>query len=623
MNLSEDKVRFYDAFNARSLRPQEVAESFVPSAAFFKLAKRRHSVVIGPRGTGKTTLLKMLQQPAMEHWSHDMATAVRASIDYTGVFIPTDITWRTQLASLGIGSLSADESRLLSRSAFTTHVLRALVTAMLSRISTTPAPFPHRRCPLRAEEESSLTKQIADCWKLQPRLPSLVSLKHALTVRLAYVRELASKEDSLGPEGRDRRFADEAALHLPYLEAVMNAVEVFDDTLGLGSSHWALLFDELELAPDWIREQLFGHLRSVDDRLVFKLSISPYDQHIQTTSICGPTADNDYDAIPLWYAQRENGYTFCKALWESMLVQRGIVKATAESTLGPSMFDTDHGRGEAYGRRSRHRRRFIDLANDDATFARYLANKGLDLTALDAGTEEQRASEVRKIISLVAVRHAYRRPDRLASRQTVRSRKNPRLFVGAKSLFAMVEANPRWLIAIGNRLLDAAADGGLVSPRIQNRELTDAANRFIAMLEAIPCSLPAPGFENGSIASIVSSIGHFFFKCTVLEDFNPDPPGSFVIDEQLPAQVIDSLGKALNVGAIVQLPDSESQLPIGKVAGKRFRLCYLLAAVYRFPIRLGRPVSLSHILKDQTDAISTIRLSAAPESQRELFNGTE
>jgi hypothetical protein len=91
----------FESFNARALSPESVARTFIPSEKFAELAARCHSIVIGPRGSGKTSLLKMLQTTALETWNHEEAGEYRSRIDYTGVFIATDISWKEQLRSIG------------------------------------------------------------------------------------------------------------------------------------------------------------------------------------------------------------------------------------------------------------------------------------------------------------------------------------------------------------------------------------------------------------------------------------------------------------------------------------------------------------------------------------------
>jgi len=64
------------------------------------------------------------------------------------------------------------------------------------------------------------------------------------------------------------------------------------------------------------------------------------------------------------------------------------------------------------------------------------------------------------------------------------------------------------------------------------------------------------------------------------------------------------------MGAIVYVPDEEQNVLIRSLKGKRFRLSYLLAANYWNPIRLGRALSLSAMLR------------SAGEMQQELLPET-
>lgn len=625
MNKKETTASYYDPFNARSLRPEEVASRFVPSDAFGRLVRKGHSIVVGPRGSGKTTLLKMLQQPALEAWSHPEAQSYRDSIDYTGVFIATDVNWQEQVNSLSGVDFSEDEQRLFSGAAFTTHILHSLVMAFLYRTQANDSGVPFRRVDLPTERETYLVREIASGWDLVPALPTLISLKHAVSKRLTRLREFASSERLADSAGRSARLQNERFLHTGFLEATVGAIEIFDDVVGESNSKWALLFDELELAPKWIREKLISSTRSVYDQLLFKLSISTYDDQIRTNSLLGPMQDNDYEAIALWYASREDGYSFCDSLWQQMLVHRGIEDSNAEKMLGPSIFDLPESSKSksAYGPRSAHNKRFRDLAADDASFAKYLEEKKIDIDSLNTGSENDRAADVRKMIAVVAARHTYRVPDNAKRRQKVRGRKNPKLFVGAKSLFAMVEANPRLLIAVGSRLLDSVDSNNKIPANAQNREITKAANRFHAILETIPCltSRNVPGAR--SVEDLVSNIGEYFFKTVVLDEFNPEPPGSFTVDQNIDPAVCELLGQALNIGALVYVPDEPGSVLIGDLTNKRFRLCYLLAAIYRFPIRLGRSISLSHILREMAPADESVEDPVA--RQQDLFgsDGTD
>src|SRR4051794_12830019 len=91
---------FLDAFNARYLDPSEVAETFIPLEHFNDVIARSNTLIVGPRGTGKTTLLKMLHPAAMATWDHDQADAAARRVDYCGVYVPTDVLWSEQLRGI-------------------------------------------------------------------------------------------------------------------------------------------------------------------------------------------------------------------------------------------------------------------------------------------------------------------------------------------------------------------------------------------------------------------------------------------------------------------------------------------------------------------------------------------
>src|SRR5690606_1443301 len=143
-----------------------------------------------------------------------------------------------------------------------------------------------------------------------------------------------------------------------------------------------------------------------------------------------------------------------------------------------------------------------------------------------------------------------------------RSRKQATLYAGAASLFAITEGNPRWFIGIVDVLMDwMGKDKDRIPGTVQADELVKSAQRFSALLRTIP--LPAAlrtGKSERWLLSILNSIGTFFHRKVVLDDFVPEPPGSFTVDANTPDSVIQLLNQAINSGAIVYLPDDGAQV---------------------------------------------------------------
>ena len=77
-------------FNSRYLTYKQVSEQFIPTQNFYDLAKACHTVLLGARGSGKTTMLKMLQPEAIIEFQK-----VDNSFDvpFYGVYIPSDRQW--------------------------------------------------------------------------------------------------------------------------------------------------------------------------------------------------------------------------------------------------------------------------------------------------------------------------------------------------------------------------------------------------------------------------------------------------------------------------------------------------------------------------------------------------
>ena len=562
----------------------------------------------------------MLLGQALECWSAGDADEYKRDVTYAGVFVPTDRTWARQLDSLTGEGFTEEHAALFAVAAFTTQVLWALVDVM-DRRARPPDPglAPHLRVRLGRKDEAEIVAAIAPAWSLMPALGSLQSLRHSLTARANEMHTLASRERVLGSAGRPERLAAEPGLHLNYQDASALAVDVYNDASNERERKWALLFDELELTPEAIREQLLASPRSTDDRFIFKLSLSPYSPYGKTMGdALGSMAGHDYVPISLSYGRKGEGYSFCERLLRSMLLRRGLPPASSEWLLGRSAFDTSPDEwatsGTAYSPGSRLSRRFASLYRKDSTFRAYCQRHELLPHALAQLTVNERAALVRKISPLVAVRDEFLKGDRIPAHAGGRSRKVPTVYAGNRSFFAMVENNPRYFIAALSALLDDASlkqrawqwnDRGtkrtpvnLPSPllRRQTRELDRVSNRFRALLRTVPLTNYKRAV-NRDVLSLLDDVGHALADLAVFGPFDPEPPGSFHIDGEVSDAILMSLGLALNAGAIVHLPEGAEGDALKSLVGERFRLSYLLAPSYHLPVRLGRAVSLTQLLR--------------------------
>src|ERR1700753_2326835 len=164
----------FESINARALSAPQVAETFVLSSHFTDLCRRRHSIVLGPRGSGKATLLKMLQPAALEVWKHPKADEIASALDFTAIFVATDISWSAQLSVLGLGSSDPELSKHLALACFNTHALKGVVTAFMQRTATAQQPTQRnvRSVNLAPGVESTIVNEIAKVWRIDGISPS-------------------------------------------------------------------------------------------------------------------------------------------------------------------------------------------------------------------------------------------------------------------------------------------------------------------------------------------------------------------------------------------------------------------------------------------------------------------
>jgi energy-coupling factor transporter ATP-binding protein EcfA2 len=615
------KASSLEAYNARWLTPPQVASTFVPPAQFGELAKQRHSLLVGPRGSGKTTLLKMLQPAALERWNGLDAEYFRSFIDFTGVFIPADISWRRQLDAVGTGIGDPQLCSLFSDAAFSTHILQAVVETMYFRASIPPQTSANafRRCEIDKETEATIVSELSASFIVRPAISTLLSLKHALSSRLAEIQGIAQRVARLGDRLRDE-LAELPFLFLDPLTVAGHAVEVFDDATDDPYGKWALLFDELEIAPEGIQRRLIDGTRSTNQKFLFKLALSPFSGHRPDSSDgVSPSPSNDFDQIQLWYAHKEQRGAseqrarFCGELWKTL-----VPIASPRAVLGGGYFESDssskHERKNVnpYAPMGKWGKCFIRLYSSDATFKRYLDDRNIDPARILELPPTVRASAIRKVTPIVVVREFYRRPQ-LSEEKLVadRSRKGVDIYTGAEALFDISEGHPRWFKVMIGRLLARArgASSPVVSPSIQGQELLAAAQRFSALLRTFPARRSGRIGGNRGLLSLVSAIGNYFRDQVVKAPFSSEPYLSFIVDSNVDEELLDSLAQALNLGALVYVPEGDGEVLLTSLRGKRFRISYWLAPLYGLPLILGKQISLSRILSDGSQRDSTFNVS--------------
>ncbi|MBM0105884.1 hypothetical protein JM946_14225 [Steroidobacter sp. S1-65] len=597
---SVEPEAFFDQFNAKYLEPEQVAAGYVYSKHLEDLCGHYNAVLIGPRGSGKTTLLKMLQPAALDAWKGPRADKFRSRINYSGVFIASDISWSRQLRALGYGKLNEDNHRTLVLACFTTHVLHAVLETMVSRTSQS-ASFKAVR--ISGPEEEVLAKQLLSELQLAAPLPTLIAVKQALRSRLSTIRQLGNRGSLKNQVDFQSELADLRFLHLDFLDLCSNISSLFNDAVGEKDARWALLFDELETAPDWIVDQLFTALRVSNPRVYLKLAISPVSAtaYRSLMSVDGAADRHDYKNIPLWYTDKVDAKGFCEDVWRSLTSKAGL-SVSAREALGPSAFEPVSPEQvrlrNPYAAGGYWHRIFQSLRSKDRTFAAFLRARNIDLDRLANADQQTKDAVLRRAAPIAAVRNFYLHEDRLGN-VTARQRKTTALYAGAESIFAVSEGNPRWLIGLLTPMISFMVENRTkrVPPAVQAEQIDNAADRLLALLRTIP--VPSE-FETDSalgLNRIVGMIGVQLHNDLMDKNFSLDPRLSFVVDKAVKSSTVQLLSSGINRGAVILVAGTPAQSVVGDMQGVVLRLSYLLAAKYGLPLRKGKATNLSLLVE--------------------------
>ena len=587
------------SFNARWLTPAEIAERFVPVPAFQKLVAVDHSVLLGPRGSGKTTLLKMLTRPALDAWSKQHGTENGSHSGtipaFEAVYVPSDVRWSIELSAVANDpTVGPDHGAILQRFLVTLSAIQSVGRAFRSLVNN----------DLRLEDV--VLRGIRDLWPLSVPPNTLTQLdlllrRTANEVR-GHVNRRQSQEIADFVNGLPKEWLGHP-LDVPIAYCEVFAAHAGDRVRG---QRWAFCFDELEIAPDWLRVELLRAWRSVDQPYLLKLTWSP----VLPKEARGTAAtDHDFKPILLWHAHAHEARGFASQVAERFVAGTFGSDCRPEEVFGrsslPEGWEDEQAIAPKYERGSSEYEDIRALAAKDPSFSDLLVKHGIPPS--DPFTAEPRLRDVllRKIRPVVALRLAYmREAGGLRSRKAV-----PELYSGIEVLYDLCEGNPRWLQNLLSELFSewaASARNGESRPSVdaatQARVVRSFAQRFHDELYARPVSTLAEGRTlRWSVGDLVDRIAATLSQKLFADQFPVDPVGSFHIDRLQPPEVVSLVDSGLDFGAFVIL-DATAGGAAFELVGSELRLSYRLAPYYRLLPRRYRAVSLGSLLASAQDS---------------------
>ncbi len=579
------------AFNAVKLSPRQVADTFIAPPAFADLIASANAVLTGPRGAGKTTLLKMLQSEALENWPDAEADALAAEFNAIGVFVGADRLWTDQLRTAPIEIAEA-----VATGAYALHIARSLAAAIEYSVRDHRSDTfrEHGRYKLDSDQERELAQSFRFAFELPGSGTSLSSVVRAIALRLAELGNLRNQ-----PE----RLLTTAWLKVDPIGAAEAVISVFNSLVHAPQQRWALLFDEMELAPVSLVEHLMRRLRAGPQLIDFKLSmapISPEASHLGGTH--GAISGQDFESISLVGNGRLADTSFTTRLFEEYLARMSDVRGTSlHRILGESFFDgrdafnASESRprlsGHAYAKDGPVLQSMRALAARDPSFEGYLGKRRINLDDLDSLQGTARAATIRKIRNIVVAREYFKGVNGR------RSRKTYEIYTGANSLVSFPDGNPRMaqvlIREIGLALQSSL--NGKVGLTAQSEAIEATMDRFVGLVEA----QEALEFSGGTISvlNLIDAVGNALASRLIDLPFSADVPAGVYVDSQVDTRLLPLVERAVNVGALVPARTDNGSLN-SEVSGAKLRLNYLLSPRFHLPFRQGKLLAMSTVLHE-------------------------
>ncbi|MEM7092720.1 MAG: hypothetical protein AAF567_06950 [Actinomycetota bacterium] len=550
--------------NARDKSFEEVRTSFVPPPHFAECALWRNGVLVGPRGSGKTTILKVLAAAAQ-------ATEPTHDINYVGVYVPADPGWGRRTRELDDASQIALFKLLV--------VERFLDVFRLARAN--PDGRVLRTLQLAPLEEQRLAARFSSTLGLQP-VGSLDSVRDKVK---ALMLRIASKDLVVGSDQQSWVVSENVT------DLIGRLVNDLGECESVPSLDWVLLLDELELAPLPVFRSAWLALRNPPPAVRLKLA---FLDDRAPDSLGGlpnpPRKGNDYWETPLTWKRRRDYYDFTVRLAEGLYEQirngdLSLVAALEDSVLPPSWGGTLSDRNRAAFTEAEQR-----LLNDDETFAVWArrqeakSDSGVLPTALRG-----------KVAQTVVLRDAYR------ARGAGPRVAGVNLYTGAPTILEILEGNPRhvtWLVNALSREMSSSRTR--ISATAQQRAVKASADLLTDVLKTV---FPEDDPSKDSVWELTDILGQQFRTICIEGPFRTDPITAVRISVTKEPGLIEYADLCVQYGGLIEITR-----PSDTGGGfRRFRLHGLLAALHRLPLKISKDWRAEQFLRVQDGHVHWLR----------------
>ena len=584
--------------NARNLTMRQLSRTFIPTAMFNRLLSRKHHILLGARGQGKTALFRMLAFEGLSALA-EIDAEIKKIVDakkFVGMYLPTKLEWVQSL------SLQTGEKGISPCDAFTWKLNLSSCLSFLSAARACLDYYVSSQTD-RILSERKFCKGVSAEWKLGVDCGTVDEVERRLK-KIGYEWQVAVSLKMINAKcssGQEYEQAFGAFLTKSFIP-VRRGMDLLGDLLGFPpETAWLVCIDEAEYMTEEHQKIINSFMRVAPENLFLKIATMPFSHYTLETDRSGtpvvPSHDFEYlhmdEGLIDFRGEHARSATAEDELGEEelkfgdRLLQKVIqeyygskiaASATLQTMFGRSKLldgpiKTDWGTGSA-------NMKMLKRYASPALIAR--AEK-----LLKEKTKTKFLNEVGR-----KVREALVLVD---DERTCTGNKQSDVYSGAKMIVACADGNPRLMIRILNNIFAGDVSGamnGKIAPRKQNKILCALAKNLLNQIKSFQGVGP-------TLFDVVMKIGVCLRNELHGKQLTSDPVFSVWIkeppsDDSIKMRTI--IQTAIKYG--VFKPNDTTKINYGAESTLEgaYHLSYIFCPYFRTLPRKGKAMSYSAIL---------------------------
>lgn len=593
----KDKSISLDVENARNLTMEQLSSMFISTNLYKKLLSKKHHILLGARGQGKTALFRMLAFEGFRTLAKNdpWAESILRARQFIGIYLPTKLEWVQSLTYVNNALLSEKDA---FRWKFNLSSCISFVDTALACIEEYGGD--RREVVLK---EMDFASSVASVWQLGSGYDTLEAVSSRLR-KVGYQWQVAvTKMSMFGLTLKDvvseELQAPMAVFSTNAFSPLKQAIDILSGILDFPkTTSWLLCIDEAEFMTGEQQCLINTFMRGAPENLFIKIATMPFSHYTLDTDFSEAPlrAGNDFEYLMMdkemehisggGTRKSDGEISDTELQFGEQLLERVISTCypdynsswrTLEKMFGRSVL-LDNAVDADWSQDSMYMRLFKEYASPS-----YVARA--EELLLTEGPRTKFKNEVsHKIRGTLLLRE---------NKDLCTGNKKSSIYSGGTVVLRCAENNPRMFIRIINSMLRYVKEDAqpLVGVKKQEEVLVDLARNFHNQIKSYQVVGP-------DLYRLVEAIGNRFQSELYEKPLTGDVLQSVKVGEKYlsDAKNVKLIKAAIQYG--VFHPNDFSGIDYGsadKLEGV-YHLSYLFCPLFRLQPRLGKAIRMEDIL---------------------------